>query len=430
MKSHAEKMSSGQFGRNVLVVASGTAAAQIIYLASSPVITRMYGPEAYGLMGAFMAIAAIIGPVAALTYPMAIILPKDNNEARVLVRLSLLISIGSAIFLGTALLFFFDAIIGVFNLNHLTPYVILLPVVALFSGFLQIAENWLIRTRQFKVTAKVAVLQAMLVQGSIVLIGFLYPTASVLIIISAVAIGLKAAMMIGLSNHSGLSQAPMNAGSLKELKRLARKHKDFPVYRAPEVFLDAVALGVPVLLLTAYSGPATAGFYAIGYTVLSLPAQLIGKSVGDVFYSRISEAKNNGENMTELIKEATFYLGLIGILPYLIVILFGPWLFSFVFGAEWVTAGEYARWMAIWTFFRFMNKPAETALPALSAQGFLMASTIVSLLARIGAFVIGLYVFSSVIAAIAIAAVAEAVLEIIFLLISLHISKKNDQAYL
>ncbi|SDI33916.1 Membrane protein involved in the export of O-antigen and teichoic acid [Planococcus glaciei] len=427
MKSQVEKIANKPFLRNVAVMATGTAMAQIIYMALSPIITRMYGPEAYGLMGAFMAIVAIIGPVAALTYPFAIVLPKKNKEAHGLMQISFMISIGSAAALAMLLLFFSDFIVNWFNLKHLSSFLFLLPFIALFSGMLQIAEGWLIRTKQFKVTARVTVIQALIVQGSIVLIGIYYPEATVLIIITALAIGFKAVMMISLSQIPFLKQTTIGWKNLTELKELATKHKDFPAFRAPEVFLDAITLGVPILLLANFFGPASAGFYSIGYTVLSVPAQLIGKSVGDVFYPRISDAKNNGENMTKLIKQATFYLGLAGIVPYLVIIVFGPWLFSFVFGENWWTAGEYARWMALWMFFRFLNSASLTALPALSAQAFLLCSTVIFLIAKISAFLIGLYVFSSALAAIIIAAIAEAVLEIIFLYMTLYFSKKQDQ---
>ena len=426
MKSHIEKLSSRPFVRNVLVVASGTAMAQIIYMALSPIITRMYGPEAYGQMGTFMAIVLIIGPVAALTFPIAVVLPKKDEEAQDLMRLSLLISIGSAVFLAVFLIIFNSVIVELFNLGQISPFLFLLPLVALFSGVLQIAESWLIRTQQFKVTAKVAVLHALILQGGMVMIGVFYPKASVLIVLSAFAIGFKAAMMIGFSQKSGLLQLPGRRAHHSVLKKLAAKHKDFPFYRAPEVLIDAVSQGLPVLLLAGFFGPASAGFYSIGYTVLSIPSQLIGKSVGDVFYPRISDAANNGENLTGLIKKTTFYMGSIGVLPYIIVIAFGPWLFSFVFGAEWWTAGEYARWIALWTFFRFLNKPSVTALPALSAQAFQLNSTIVMLIARIASLAIGFYIFNSDLVAIALFAISGAILNVVFILITLHISKKHD----
>lgn len=427
MRSQVEKLTTKPFVRNVIVVATGTAMAQIVYMALSPIITRLYGPEAYGLMGAFMAIVIIIGPVAALTYPIAIVLPKKDEDAQWLMRLSFLISIISAILLILVLALFYRQIVNLFDLENLSPFLFLLPFVALFSGTLQIAESWLIRTKQFKITAKVTVLHALILQGGMVLIGLFYPYAAVLIVLSAFAIGLRAAMMIGFSQKFEYIKFNLKLENRTEIKKTAIHFKDFPIYRAPEVFIDAVSLGLPVILLASFFGPASAGFYSIGYTVLSIPSQLIGKSVGDVFYPRISDAANNGERMTDLIKKATYYLGLAGILPYLIVIVFGPSLFSFVFGAEWLMAGEYARWIALWSFFKFLNKASVTALPALSAQAFQLYSTIITLVARITALAIGYYVFASDLIAIALFAITGSIANIVFIAITLHISKKHDQ---
>lgn len=426
MRSQVAKLTNRPFVRNVLVVATGTAMAQIIYMALSPIITRLYGPEAYGLMGAFMAIVLIISPVAALTYPIAIVLPKQVEDARSLMILSFLISAASSIFLILILLMFYQEIVDLFHLNTLSPFLLLLPAVVLFSGSLQIAEGWLIRTKQFKVTAKVAVLHALILQGSMVLVGLLYAEAAVLIVLSVLAIMIRSALMFKLSQKPLRLQLEFGLERRIELKKTAIRYKDFPVYRAPEVFIDAISLGLPVLLLASFFGPAAAGFYSIGYTVLLIPSQLIGKSVGDVFYPRISDAANNGENMSELIKKATYYLAGAGVLPYVIVIAFGPALFSFVFGTEWVVAGEYARWIALWSFFKFLNKPSMTALPALSAQAFNLYSTIITLIVRIVALAIGYYTFESDLIAIALFSITGAALNIVFIFMTLNISKKHD----
>ena len=55
--------------RSVAVVTSGNAGAQAITLASAPFITRLYGPEAFGVLGAYMAVVTIASPVVALAYP-------------------------------------------------------------------------------------------------------------------------------------------------------------------------------------------------------------------------------------------------------------------------------------------------------------------------------------------------------------------------
>jgi len=115
--------------------------------------------------------------------------------------------------------------------------------------------------------------------------------------------------------------------------------------------LSAVSSNTPVLLLTSFFGPAAAGFYSIARSVLGIPSTLIAKSVGDVFYPRVSKTVQNRQKIAPLIIKATFYLALVGLIPYGIIMLFGPWLFSLVFGQDWAIAGQYARWVSLWSFF-------------------------------------------------------------------------------
>ncbi|MBP1950546.1 lipopolysaccharide biosynthesis protein [Virgibacillus litoralis] len=425
MKRKILKLTKKPFVRNVIIMASGTAAAQLVTMALYPFITRLYGPEAFGLMGVFMAVVGIIAPIAALTYPIAIVLPKSDRDAKGIIILSLYISTGIAVITAIILLVFHQPVVRLFNLGDIAPFLYLIPIVVVFSGFMQVAEQWLIRTKQFAITAKVAFLHSLIVQGSKVGIGFIYPLAAVLIILSALGNGLRALMMVIFARKTDYKQTDIHTKKVS-IKEIATKYRDFPYYRAPEVFLDAASQGLPILLLTSFFGPASVGFYSIGRMVLRLPTQLISKSVGDVFYPRISEAANNGENLTKLIRKATIALGAVGIIPFATVIIFGPWLFSFVFGAEWVTAGEYARWIALWTFFGFINRPSVVALPVLAAQAFHLKFTVFMLITRIAALAIGYYVFMSDLVAIALFGVSGAILNISLILITLHISKNYE----
>ncbi|HLR51717.1 MAG TPA: oligosaccharide flippase family protein [Candidatus Avamphibacillus sp.] len=426
MKKKIIRLIKKPFVRNVIIMATGTAAAQAVSMGLSPIITRLYGPEAFGVMGVFMAIVQIIAPIAALTYPIAIVLPKNDENAKGLIRLSLYTSSAVATVTALILLFFNKQIVELFQIGEIAAFLYLIPIVILFSGLMQVSEQWLIRTKQFGINAKVAFLQSVIINGSKVGVGLIHPVATVLVVLSASANGLRALMMMLFARKSNYKQSTELQDNQLSIKELAKKHRDFPLFRAPEVFLNAVSQGLPVLLLTTFFGPASAGFYTIGRTVLSLPTQLIGKSVGDVFYPRISEAANNGENINRLIKKATLSLGAVGIIPYGIVFLFGPWLFGFVFGAEWVTAGEYARWIALWSLFGFMNRPSVMAMPVLSAQLFHLKFTAIMLVTRIVALAIGYFFFSSDLIAIALFAVSGAVLNFALILITLHKSKKNN----
>lgn len=425
MKERLLELVRSKFVKNVAVLATGTAASQAVAMALSPIITRLYGPEAFGIMGTFSAMINIIAPVAALTYPIAIVLPKSDQEAKGLIKLSLLITAIISSLSIIVLLFFNQQIISIFNLKEISSYLYLIPLVIIFAGLMQVSEQWLIRTKQFAINARVTFLHSIIINGAKVGIGFINPIAAVLVVLTAMGNGLRAFLMIFFTRRSNYHITEEEKGETG-LRDLAKRHYDFPVYRAPEVFLNAISGGLPVLMLTAFFGPASAGFYSIGRTVLNIPSQLIGKSIADVFYPRVTEAAHKKENITRLIWRATLALSGIGIIPFGLVVLFGPFLFSFVFGSDWEIAGEYARWIALWSYFGFMNRPSVSALPVLNAQRFHLFYTILMLIVRLSVVALSYYVFSSDIIAVALFGITGAVLNLGLILITLRISTRRQ----
>lgn len=423
MKKNIKGFLNKPFVRNVFILVSGTIAAQIITMGLSPVITRMYGPEAFGILGTFNAIISITLPIAALSYPIAIVLPEKNREAKGLIKLSLLITSAISLISFIIIILLNEQIANLFNLNDIAGYLYLIPLVVIFGGLMQVAEQWLIRTKQFSINARVTFLQSLITNGSKVGIGFFYPVASVLVVLTALGNGIRAFLMILFAKKTNESKYKSDKSTIVDLKYLAKKYYDFPVYRAPEILLNAVSQSLPILMLTSFFGPASAGFYSIGRTVLSIPSQLIGKSVGDVFYPRIAEAKNKNENLNKLIWKGTIGLASIGIIPYGIIILFGPELFGFVFGSEWVVAGEYARWISLWSFFGFINRPSVHSLPVLNAQRFHLMYTIFMLTTRTGVLALSYFIFLSDVIAVALFGISGALLNLGLITFTLKISK-------
>ncbi len=412
------------FIRNVAIVATGTAAAQIITMGFSPIITRIYGPEAFGVLGVFLSIIGVISPIAALSYPIAIVLPKSDGDAKGLIRISIYVSLVMMALVSLILFFFRKPIVSWLQIEDIAHFLYLIPLVIIFSAVLQVAQQWIIRKKQFKIKARVASIQALILNGSKVGFGLLYPFATVLIILSVFGQALQAIMLIiGLRKTDVREVTETNSTPIKEL---AKQHSDFPLYRSPQVFLNAVSQNLPVLMLTSFFGPASAGFYSLGLRVLSIPTQLIGQSVGDVFYPRIANAANEGESLSKLIIQATLSLAAVGVIPFGIIIAFGPWLFELIFGVDWGFAGEYARWIAVWTYFMFLNNPSVKSLPVLSAQKFHLKFTIVALVTRVSMLAIGYFVFFSDLIAVAMFGVSGAILNIGLIAITILKSKGYD----
>ena len=418
-----------RFVRNVAVVASGTAGAQAIVIAFSPIITRLYGPEAFGILGTFMAIVAVITPIAAMSYPIAIVLPKEDSDARGIARLSAYIALGVTALTTLVLLTFGNHIVRLLQVQEISFYIWLLPLVILFAAWLQINQQWVIRKKHFGLKARAAVLHAFLVNGAKAGMGLFKPLAAVLIVFYALGQALHAALLFFGTKRAERQQAQEEKRDQQtSLKALARRHYDFPLYRAPQISINAVSQSLPVLMLAAFFGPASAGFYVLCKKLLGMPSTLIGKSVGDVFYPRITEAAHKSENLARLIIKATISLAAVGIIPFGLIMAFGPWLFGFVFGAEWVVAGEYARWLALWMFFMFLNNPSIKTMPIISAQGFHLVFTFFTISIRLIVLALGYYIFQSDIVAVALFGVSGALINIILIFIVLMKCVKFDNS--
>ncbi len=409
MHTYTTRLFKSNFVRNVIVVAAGTAGAQVVHLAFAPVITRLYGPEAFGVLGAFTAILAMTAPLAALSFPTAIVLPKQDTDAVGLVRLSLVIALITSLLTLLALICFREPIVRLFNLQTVGSYILLLPLAMVFSVCWAVVTQWAIRKRLFKSTASVAVLQAFIVNGTKSGLGLVSPIAATLISVDTIG-KLVHAGMLWFGIKKSQPHVPERREKPTAMLTLLCRHKDFALYRTPQIFVNSIGKSVPVLMLMSVFGPSAAGFYTLARTMLAVPSMLIGQSVSDVFYPKFVETVNAGRSGKTLLRNACAMLMLAGAPPYLLVAGLGPWLFSLVFGGDWYIAGEYARWMSLWVFMILVTRPVIAAIPALALQGSFLIFESMALIVKVVAIYVGYQVTGSALGAVVAFSLSNAVI--------------------
>src|SRR5450759_1384511 len=79
LRRHSAKLKPSTFVKNVLVVMTGTALAQTLGFALSPVISRLFTPSEFGVFGSFGAVPGVVSAGATLEYTQAIMLPKERG---------------------------------------------------------------------------------------------------------------------------------------------------------------------------------------------------------------------------------------------------------------------------------------------------------------------------------------------------------------
>ena len=78
----AKDLRRSNFAKNTMIVSAGTAFAQGMGIIFSPIITRIYTPEEYGLLAVFSSITALLVVFSSLRYQVAIPI-ADNDEGDV-----------------------------------------------------------------------------------------------------------------------------------------------------------------------------------------------------------------------------------------------------------------------------------------------------------------------------------------------------------
>ena len=407
------------------ILASGSVVVSAVNLAFTPIVTRLYDPEFFGALGVFMSILAIVTPIAALSYPLAIVLPKNDGDASALARLSLTLA-AVATFLGFIVLYcFWEPIALIVDFGTASSFILLVPLATFFNVYLMVMEQWAIRKSLFRIKALAAVAHALLLGSSRVAAGFFSPSALALIVLTALGIFVHTLTLVVSARLHKISPGTGRAG-IVSLRAAASKHFDFPAYRMPEQVMTAMSYGMPVLILAALFDQASAGFYALAVSTLGVPTVLIGTSIHNVFYPRLNVAVHESAPTQPLIWKTTVGLFLAGGLPYLILVLFGPSLFGIIFGDTWESSGHYARWLAPLYFSMLLNKAAVAAIPVLGAQRFFLFYSTMAIMVRMASLSMGYFLFADDDVSIALFSISGIILNIYLILSVMKISKNHD----
>ncbi len=371
--------SSGLLGP-IMTLVSGTAAAQAISYLARPALTRLFSPEAFGLFGLFLALIAVFGPLATAKYEDAIPVPPGDREAAATALLALLITTVITV-LAMLLVPARGAIAELFGRPDLAPIIAVVPLGVAAAAWSRTGELWLTRIHLFRPIAAARAAQS----------GVAVPIQIVAGLAGTGALGLAGGYVAGrVVGMLSICWAVLQDGRLRReaasisrnaLRQVLGRYRKFPLFSAPSGFLNLLSMQLPAFLLVALFDPAAAGFYAVAFATLAVPMQLVGASVGQVFFALAAEAHREGA-LPSLSGGIFRRLSAIGLFPMAAIMVAGPAAFALVFGAEWREAGVYAQMIAPWMFFVLVSAPLSNLFDVLERQDREMYFNILLLAAR------------------------------------------------
>ena len=357
--------------RGMATLALGSGAARLIGIASIPILTRIYSPEDFGALAVFTALVALLAPILTWRYVLAIPLPRHDGLAMNLLVLSVALMLATMLVLTAVLWAFAAPLLRALSMETLVPWWWLVAMGLLAAGTYEMLTLWATRKRAYKIIAQTSVWQS--AAGAIVKIalGLLTLKPAGLLIGQVVANGGGIGSLLR-SFRADFSTSWRHL-RLGRMKKLAVRHRGFPIYRVPSQVLMVGSTQAPLLFVAALFDAPTTGQLGLALMALALPVQLFGRTMARAFYAETANLGNRKpQEIRRIANHVLMRLAILSLPPSLILFFFAPNLFPLVFGAEWEMAGNFASLLAIYLFFQFIQTPVVHIFYLFDSQGALL----------------------------------------------------------
>jgi O-antigen/teichoic acid export membrane protein len=377
-ENHFRRILKSDFNRNVLILSSGTAISQLILVLISPVLTRLYSPEAFGIFAIFLSITAIIGSNINLKYEQAIMLPKEEADAYKLAYLSNYLNLMFSAFLLILIAFFYKPVANILKVNDQTAYwLYLVPFATYFIGFNSVLVNLNNRMENYKAMSGSVIAKNGVMTIIQLTLGFFK-----LLMNSGLIIGQLVAYVFGnrvLRLNVAFSVKKMLKHKLIDFYPVMKRYIDFPRFAFPAGVANTTTLNISNLLITTVYSVNNVGYFSLANRILGAPSVLISQSIAQVYYQKASEEIRKNGNCKQIFKATLKKLLLLSFPIFLPIALLSRWLFPFVFGADWAVAGILASYLSIMFAFRFVSSTLSITLDVTEHQKYSLYINIILL---------------------------------------------------
>lgn len=359
MIPYYNRLKNSQYFKNLSILASGTAIAQLIPILVSPLLVRLYTPEAFGLMAIYMAIVGSVATSVTGRYDNAIVLPDKDQNAFHLLGIAIYLSLVLSALILLVIHWGHDEIQRFIEINKLGGLMYLIPVSIMLFGFNISGAYIHNRAKSYSHIAYAKLIKAVSFSVIGILLGWVSGAFWGLIIGEVVGLMLGTMYMLKDLIHTNFRNVFMLT---RQKYVLLKQYKDFPIYSGTTAVLDGFIESIPIFFISYYHGESVVGFYAIFVRVFSAPLSFLATAISQINAKKVVEIIQAKQDLLKYLYSLTGILLVIASIPALLLIGFGPFLFGFVLGNQWIEAGEYAQILVIAFVFRFAVSTVSSTL--------------------------------------------------------------------
>lgn len=375
--------SRGTFARNALVTFSGVVLTTLTQLILTPLVARLYGPDAYGTYGLFLALMSNLFMIGGMGYTYAFVIPDKETDFHGLMRATVIGTVMLAVLITPICLFPGWLYTLVPSWSILGPWLALLPLAVLVHGVGQALEFWSIRAKAFTANASISTANGLITRLFFALHGWLVNTGVQGLMLGEVLvrIGVNAAYLRVLRAH-GLREL-VRPFTWASVRHLMAEYRTYPLFVLPSRMISLFAMQLPIFLFAAMGEVAAMGHFALAGSLLVIPLRMFGYSMSSVFLHKAAETvRERPEDLGRITAKLFKRMLTLGLLPFAVLTLFGDHVFRIVLGDDWTAAGVFAAFMGPFFLFRLLSEPISSVYNVLDRNRQLFSFHLVLLILR------------------------------------------------
>lgn len=339
------------FFKNTFTIALGSGFAQLVTVLVSPILTRLFSPEDFGLLALYGAMVSVLTTVATLRYEQTIVLPDSDKKSMALVVLSLLITTGLSVCVFLLICIFEEKVVSTFRVTNIVDILYWVPLALFGNGVYQTCSYFSIRKKQFKQISGAQITQSLVAASGQVGMGLISIKGGLIL---GQLLGLfGACIILGRTLHRMICAFSSKVTG-KDLFGVAIEYRSYPTFSLIGALSNSLSAQLPIFFIVRYFADSVVGIYAFSYRIVTLPISILGQGVSQVFLQRISTLQHTHPERIygEVCKMSAVLFVLM--LPVAIAVwVWGESLFAMVFGELWREAGGVAGMLIIAVIFRF-----------------------------------------------------------------------------
>ena len=332
-----------ELAKNVFTLFTGTSIAQTIPLITSPILTRLYTPEAFGVFSLYVTLVSILVFVATGRYDLALMLPKKDENAINVLGFSVFLVLNTSLVLWIIIIFFNRQITNLFKTPEISIWLYFLPLSILFFGLFHILGSWLNRQKKYVALASSNVTMKIGAESAKVGLGLSQKIKTIfsngLVVGSIFGQILSSTILIlHFIKHEHRRFKFIN---LKKMINHAKLYRKFPTYNVPFSLISAFYQGFLIISFTSFGHLEAAGYFGFVKAGMLLPITFLSTSLGRVFFKEATTHFSTPRLEDIAVK---LFTGIVRFLTpaFIFFIFWAPDIFKYVFGQNWLEAGIYA----------------------------------------------------------------------------------------